>query len=55
MISHAPPWVVHLRIGNLRRKNFHALLAKVWPQVEALLPAHKLICVYHDRIESFRD
>jgi len=55
MSSHPPPWIVHLRFGNLRRKEFHRLLAKVWPEVESLLPAHKLICVYHDRIECFRD
>lgn len=55
MMSQAPPWIVHLRFGNLRRRDFHALLAKVWPQIEALLPGSKLICVYHDRIESFGD
>jgi predicted nuclease of predicted toxin-antitoxin system len=55
MISVPPPWIVHLRFGNLRRKDFHALLTKMWPRVEALLPAHKLICVYRDRIEAFRD
>jgi predicted nuclease of predicted toxin-antitoxin system len=26
-----PPWVVHLRFGNLRKNDFHALLARVWP------------------------
>lgn len=55
MLATPPPWVVHLRFGNLRRREYHALLAKVWPRVEALLPDHKLICVYADRIESFRD
>ena len=55
MISTPPPWIVHLRFGNLRRTAFHALLAKMWPHIEALLPSHKLICVYSDRIESFRD
>ena len=55
MLSTPPPWVVHLRFGNLRLKEFHALLAKVWPQVEALLPAHKLVTVHADRIESVRD
>ena len=52
LISQPPPWVVHLRIGNLRRTDFHAFLARVWPQVEALLPAHKLVNVYADRIEA---
>ncbi len=32
-----PPWVVHLRFGNLRQSEFHARLASVWPRVEALL------------------
>lgn len=47
-----PPWVVHLRFGNLRRKEFHALLARVWPQVETLLKNHKLVNVYSDRLEG---
>lgn len=47
-----PPWIVHLRFGNLRRREFHAVLARVWPQVESLLPAHKLVNVYFDRLES---
>lgn len=47
-----PPWVIHLRIGNLRLAEFRAFVARVWPRVEALLPAHKLINVYRDRIEA---
>lgn len=55
MLSAPPPWIVHLRFGNLRRNDYHTLLAKMWPHIEALLPANKLICVYADRIEAFRD
>ena len=47
-----PPWVVHLRFGNMRRREFHALLARVWPHVEALLKTHKLVNVYPDRVEG---
>jgi predicted nuclease of predicted toxin-antitoxin system len=47
-----PPWVVHLRFGNLRRNEFHVLLARVWPQIETLLETHKLVNVYADRIEG---
>lgn len=47
-----PPWVVHLRFGNLRRSEFHALLARVWPQVELLLKSHKLVNVHADRLEG---
>jgi predicted nuclease of predicted toxin-antitoxin system len=47
-----PPWVVHLRFGNLRRNEFHSLLARIWPQVEVLLKTHKLVNVYFDRLEG---
>ena len=47
-----PPWVVHLRFGNLRRREFHALLARVWPQIESLLRTHKLVNVHSDRVEG---
>lgn len=37
LISEPPPRVVHLRFGNLRRKDFHAFLQQIWPRVEILL------------------
>ena len=54
LASEPPPWVVHLRFGNLRRREYHRLLAQVWPRIESLLPEHKLIRVYADRIEAFK-
>jgi predicted nuclease of predicted toxin-antitoxin system len=47
-----PPRVVHIRFGNLRRNEFHALLARLWPQIETLLKSHKLVNVYADRLEG---
>ncbi len=55
MIATPPPWVVHLRFGNLRCREFHALLARLWPRIEALLPEHKLVNVYAERIEAVKD
>lgn len=52
MMVSPPPWVVHLRIGNLRLAEFRAFVGRVWPRVEGLLPANKLINVYHDHIEA---
>ena len=52
ILNTPPPWVVHLRFGNMRRRAYHAHLAKVWPQVEALLKTHKLVIVYADRVEG---
>jgi predicted nuclease of predicted toxin-antitoxin system len=54
MVSDPPPWIVRLRFGNMRRVEFHALLAKMWPHIESLLPTHKLISVYTDRIEFIK-
>jgi predicted nuclease of predicted toxin-antitoxin system len=52
IVQSPPPWVVHLRFGNLRRNEFHALLARVWPQIETLLKAHKLVNFHADRLEG---
>src|SRR5262245_52745750 len=52
ILNTPPPWVVHLRFGNLRRQDFHARLAHLWPQVEALLKSNKLVNVYSDRVEG---
>ena len=35
-------------------KDFHVLLARLWPHIEALLPEHKMVAVYEDRIEAVR-
>lgn len=50
-----PPWVIHLRVGNLRLAEFKETIAHLWPQVETLLPRYKLINVYRDRIEAVSD
>jgi len=47
-----PPRVVHLRFGNPRRNEYHALLSRDWPQIEMLLKSHKLVNVYADRLEG---
>ncbi len=54
MLSSPPPWIVHLRFGNMKRKEFHTLLQKLWPQIESLLPENKLINVFQDKIEAIR-
>lgn len=52
IISEPPPRVVHLRFGNMRKRDFHAFLARVWPRIEVLISTHKLVNVYLDSIES---
>jgi len=52
MATLPPPRVVHLRFGNLCRNEYHALLARRWPQIESLLRTNKLVNVYADRLEG---
>jgi len=47
-----PPRVVHLRFGNLPRREIHALLARLWPRIETLLKSHKLVNVYANHLEG---
>ncbi|MFD1733036.1 DUF5615 family PIN-like protein [Deinococcus malanensis] len=47
-----PPWVVRLHCGNLRAREMRAFLEATWPRIEALLPTHRLLQVYLDRIEA---
>lgn len=50
----APPKVIHLKFGNLRMKDFHALITKVWPDIEKLIVDYSLVNVYLDRLESIK-
>lgn len=52
LTSSPPPWVVHLRFGNMRRKEFERALERAWPLVEQLLPHHRMISVFSDRVEG---
>jgi len=44
-IADPPPWVIHVRFGNVRGKSFHHFFEKHWTKIFRLLPAHKLINV----------
>ena len=54
MVDLLPPKVVHLRFGNVRKRQFHSLLSRVWPEIEILVANHQLINVYLDQIEAFK-
>ena len=54
MVSQPPPWGVRFCIGNVRPSEFHSFAQSIWPQVEGLLPEHRLVNIYLDRIEAIR-
>lgn len=55
MVTTPPPWVVHLKFGNLRLVAYQSFLEGTWRTIESLLPAHKLVRVYRNMIETVRD
>lgn len=54
LVQEPPPWVVHIRTGNMRVAEFWALLDNIWPRVWELLADHKLVVIYRDRLEAVR-
>ncbi len=51
LITDEGPRVIHLRVGNLRMRDFHALLSGRWIEICQLSENHRLVQVYQDRIE----
>ena len=54
VLSVPPPRVVHLRVGNMRGRDFAAWVERIWPQIESAITTHKLLNVYRDRIEAVK-
>ena len=52
VLEGAPPKVIWLRTGNLRRSDLESLLTRIWPQIAALHEVVDLIEVHADRIEG---
>lgn len=46
-----PPKVIHLRVGNLKIKQFHKFMNENWVLITELISTSKLVNVYIDRIE----
>ena len=40
------------RFGNMRMREFHVLISRLWPSIVDLSAANRLIRVYQDRIEA---
>lgn len=54
VLSTPPPKVIHLKIGNMKMKDFYDIISSCWQEVIELNEDHKLINVYKDKIEAIR-
>jgi predicted nuclease of predicted toxin-antitoxin system len=52
LLSDPPPRVIHIKLGNMKMREFHATLTKIWPEVCRLSESYKLLRVYADKIEG---
>lgn len=50
-ISGPPPKVIHLKTGNMKRREFLSFIEKYWPEIAKLSSDNKLVTVYRDRFE----
>lgn len=49
IISEPPPKVIHIRLGNMRLKDFKNFVELNWPEILRLNQDHKLVNVYLDK------
>ena len=54
VLAEPPPRVIHVRVGNLRHRDFITWLNGIWPDLESAIATHKLLNAYRDRIEAVR-
>lgn len=52
LLRNPPPKVIHIKTGNMKMKEFHGFLTKVWPEIVRLNQNHKMVTVFNDRIEA---
>ena len=52
LFHHPPPKVIHIRLGNLKMREFFVAINSVWEEVLGLNRDHKLVTVFRDRIEA---
>lgn len=52
LFSQPPPKVIHLRLGNLKMRDFFAHITKNWNDILSLNSQNKLVNVYLNRIEA---
>lgn len=47
-----PPKVVHIRMGNMKMRDFFVAMNSIWDDVLDLNKEHKLVTVFRDRLEA---
>ena len=54
LITQPPPKIIIFKTGNMKMKEFHNLVNKIWKQVLDTIFDSKCVIVYPDRIEILK-
>lgn len=52
LLKNPPPKVIHIKLGNMKIQDFFTIISQIWEDVKQLSENHKLVNVFHDRIEG---
>ena len=52
LLNSPPPKVIHIKLGNMRMKEFHEAIDAIWSEVLEMSRNYKLVRVYRDEIEG---
>jgi len=52
MLNNPPPRVIHIKLGNMKMKEFHQKISGIWSDVCLMSEAYKLVRVYFKSIEG---
>lgn len=54
LVHGAPPKVIWVRLGNVRKDVLLQMVKEHWPRIRKLILTHDLVEVYPDRLEALR-
>ena len=52
LLNDPPPRVIHIKFGNMKMREFHQNLSRIWTEICSVSDEYKLVQVYQDRIEG---
>ena len=52
LLSEPPPRVIHIKLGNMKMKEFHSIIENIWTEVLMMSREYKLVRVYRDKLEG---
>lgn len=52
LLSNPPPKVIHVKLGNMKIKEFHVIISNIWKDVLNMSNEYKLVRVYKNQLEG---